>query len=87
MNHFDPMSLKAREGQVLEFRFSDGYAAVVKLLDVSEEHEDSDLIYDVLEVLNWGPVDRAKVDLSAAHAAASRDLVAVVPRPDYTRPS
>jgi hypothetical protein len=87
MTQFDPNSLKAHEGSVLELRFSDGYAAVVRLLDVSEEHEDSDLVYDVLEVLNWGPVDPATVDLTAAHAAASRDLVAVVPRPGYTQSS
>lgn len=83
MTRFDTAALKPLEGKVLELRFSDDYAAVVKLLDVSEEHEDSDLVYDVLEVLNWGPVHPAKVDLSAAHVAASRDLVSVVPRPDY----
>jgi hypothetical protein len=66
--------LKAHEGQVLELRFTDGYAAVVRLLDVSEEHEDSDVIYDVLKVLSWGPIDPANVDMKAAHAAASRDL-------------
>jgi hypothetical protein len=87
MTYFDPVALKAHEGSVLELRFSDGYAAIVKLLDVSEEHEDSDLVYDVLEVLSWGPVDPTKVDMRAAHTAASRELIALVPRPEYTQPS
>ena len=83
----DLTALKQHEGEVLELHFSDGYAAIVRLLDVSEEHEDSDIVYDLLEVLNWGPINPAKVDMKAAHTAASRELTSVRPRPDYSQPS
>jgi hypothetical protein len=75
--------LKTHEGETLELRFADGYAAIVRLLDVSEEHEDSDIVYDVLEVLNWGSVNPRTVVPKAVYTAASRDLVKVEFRPDY----
>ena len=46
--------IRCNEGKILELHFTDGYSAVVKLLDVSEEHPGSDLIYDVLEVCLGG---------------------------------
>lgn len=40
--------------RLVELRFRDGYAAVVKLLLVQPEEEPHALIYDVVTVLNWG---------------------------------
>jgi hypothetical protein len=68
------LAFKPYEGKILELHFSDGYSAVVKLIDVSDQDPGSELIYDVLEVLSWGPVDPATVDASAAHAAAASEV-------------
>ena len=70
----DASSFKLYEGKALELHFRDGYRAVVKLLDVSEDHQGSEFIYDVLEVLSWGRVDPASVDLKAAHAADASEV-------------
>jgi hypothetical protein len=70
----DALAFKPYEGKILELHFTDGYSAVVKLLDVSDEHPGSDLIYDVLEVLCWGPVDPASVDLKATHATDASEV-------------
>lgn len=61
--------------RLVELRFRDGYAAVVKLLLVQPEEEPHALIYDVVTVLNWGPLDPSSVDLAAAHAASIQDLM------------
>jgi hypothetical protein len=68
------LAFKPYEGKILELHFADGYSAVVKLLDVSDEHPGSNLIYDVLEVLSWGPIDPATVDRAATHAADASEI-------------
>jgi hypothetical protein len=79
--------LKALVGEILELRFVDGYAAIVRLLAVTEEHHDSDFVYDVPDVLDWGPIDPRTVDRNEVHTAASRELVSVQRSPEQANPS
>ncbi len=74
--------LKPHEGRRMELRFTDGYAAVVRLLDVSPGETGSELIYQVLDVLQWGPIDPAAVDLRAAHAADASEVASYLLLPE-----
>jgi hypothetical protein len=70
----DAAELKPYEGRLLELRFTDGYAAVARLLDVAPGETGSELIYDVVEVLSWGTLNPDQIDLKAAHAADAAEL-------------
>lgn len=70
----DLAALKRLEGRRLELRFADGYVARVKLLDVDLGSRQRELVYDLEQVLSWGPVDPKRLDMKAAHAANAGDL-------------
>ncbi len=50
-------------GWTLRLLFNDGYVVDVRLLEFSPDDAPHELVYDVLEVKHWGPLDPAKVDL------------------------
>ena len=77
----DIHELQKHVGRSVELRFNDGYVARVRLIDADPDSAPNELIYDVLEVLNWGGLDPGKVDLESAHAASVADLASwrVVP--------
>jgi hypothetical protein len=74
-----PGDFKPFINRVVEIEFTNGYRALVKLLHISEGENEDDLIYDVVRVLDWGPLDPVRTDLTAAHAASSSEVRRVVP--------
>ena len=74
-NISDLEELKRLERSTLEFRFANGYAVRVRLLVVDPKSPAHELIYEVIEVLDWGAMDPAMVRLKAPQAAAVADLV------------
>jgi len=73
--------LKKNTGRTMELRFTDGYVVRARLISVDPDSAPNDLVYDVVEVMSWGPLDPAKVDLKSAHSASAAQLASwrVVP--------
>ena len=80
----DAGELKAHEGRLLVLRFRDGYAAVVRLIDVDPGCTGAELICDVVEVLDWGPIEPAAVNHRGSHTAPAGEVASyrVLPEKD-----
>lgn len=66
--------LKEHVGRIVELTFADGYIAHVRLILVQPEEEPHGLIYDLVKVIAWGPVDPARIHQAAAHAASIAEV-------------
>ena len=66
--------LKQHEGRVLELQFHDGFAVRARLIDVDADSAPHELIYNVLEVVAWGPFRAGSIDLRPSHAASAAEL-------------
>lgn len=69
----DLTELKQHEGHVLELRFKDGFTVRARLIDVDPHSNRHELIYDPLEVLDWGPLKPGSIQPHATAAAAELD--------------
>ncbi len=63
--------------QRVRMRFADGQVVVAKILSVDPHSPGREVVYDVLEVLNWGSVDPDSVDRTAAAAAGVGEILEV----------
>jgi hypothetical protein len=70
----DLAALKPFENKHIELRFNNGYVAHVRLVDVDADQADRELIYDVVKVLDWGPVDPKAVK-GNTHSAGAAEIV------------
>jgi hypothetical protein len=70
----DLAELKLQEGHVLELRFKAGFTVRARLIDVDPHSKPPELIYDPLEVLEWGPLTPGSVHPHATATAAAIDL-------------
>ncbi len=70
----DLAELKLQEGHVLELHFKDGFTVLARLIDVDPRSKSHELIYDTLQVLDWGPVAPGSVQPHTTADAAASDL-------------
>ena len=70
----DLAELKHQEGHVLELHFKNGFTVRARLIDVDPRSKAHELIYDPVQVLEWGPVAPGTVNPHTTVAAAAGDL-------------
>lgn len=69
--------LKKLEGRRVELRFHDGHKVRCRLVDVDPDSPGRELVYDELEVVEWGAVSPGTINLSDAASAALTDVADV----------
>jgi len=70
----DLAELKLQEGHVLELHFKDGFTVRARLIDVDPRTKAHELIYDTIEVLEWGQRAPGSVHPHTTATAAASDL-------------
>jgi len=69
--------LKKFEGRRIELHFRDGHKVRCRLVDVDADSPGRELIYDELEVVEWGTVLPGTINLEDAASTALSDVADV----------
>lgn len=70
----DLAQLKLQEGHVVELHFKAGFTVRARLIDVDPHSKPPELIYDPIEVLEWGPRAPGSVHPHSTATSAASDL-------------